>query len=810
MSSFASGVAKNNEAGRVAYFDQPGTNLLEVVNKGAAAIVLAMIKASGAIKVLPGDEKYDDEPVYHGDALAHRPIVPGSVVVAVTGVSNAVDSGLDGVLKLDRVIDSVLASGTNGATSGSTLTSAGQDFAAAEVVPGDLVVLKSGVDRGSYTVVTVGTTTLVLDRALPVGGATAVQYTVYAKVASVGTVDYFSGLLSFDYPTSIAPGGKASMLGSVAFPVALSPGDTVIADVDGGGNQVATFDAAHAVLPGSQAATFAASASETLVVEVDGVEQEIDFGAGTETDADSYAAEINTQLVGGFAEANANSLNAMIGTLNEAKADLNAHFASTTIHLIADSTNTITAAAATNLATAQDLANEIKANYNTHRSQAGVHVNNDAGNAVAAPNASDLTTLVTLVADIKAKVNAHLAEVSSLEEAIALLNGIKDEYNKHRVLIAGGVHGLADGTNIVAVADASDLATCLALANDIKAKYEAHRVLIVGNVHTNYDSVNDVTAADATNLATLITLANDLRVQYEAHRVYRGANATGAFGGCAFTDQGGNVCRLTDASNPFGPDDIGKQIVVANSTSGGNDGTFLITNAAAGWVEYTNATLVAEAFAAATTGTIADVHGAADGANIVTEVAVNTNAIHSIDDTVNVITALAWSLELYSDSYGTGSSIEIVSGTGSILAKIGHSVASASGTGDVADIGAVTFAEAKSVLEADIKTATPGDKLVASLDETGYLRLTNTTSNSGASSTLVLTGTARTKFGFDALTHAGDDPDASGGYLVDYTSSTSYAAGSRSSVRVSVAQNEKLAVYAAMDGASGLVEINSD
>ena len=106
-----------------------------------------------------------------------------------------------------------------------------------------------------------------------------------------------------------------------------------------------------------------------------------------------------------------------------------------------------------------------------------------------------------------------------LDLAITLVNELKADYEAHRVLTAGPVHGAADTTNTVTSADATDLASAQTLANEIKTDYEAHRILTAGSVHGAADSTNAVTAADATNLSTLITLVDDLRTQYEAHRV---------------------------------------------------------------------------------------------------------------------------------------------------------------------------------------------------------------------------------------------------------------------------------------------------
>lgn len=115
-----------------------------------------------------------------------------------------------------------------------------------------------------------------------------------------------------------------------------------------------------------------------------------------------------------------------------------------------------------------------------------------------------------------------------LDLAITLANELKADYEAHRVLTAGSVHGAADSTNVVSAADATDLASSLTLANEIKVDYEAHRILTAGSVHGAADSTNAVTAADATDLDTLITLVNDLRTQYEAHRVLTAGGVHGA------------------------------------------------------------------------------------------------------------------------------------------------------------------------------------------------------------------------------------------------------------------------------------------
>lgn len=122
------------------------------------------------------------------------------------------------------------------------------------------------------------------------------------------------------------------------------------------------------------------------------------------------------------------------------------------IHTAADSTNTISAADASDQATANTLLNELKTDYNAHRAIVGSseHIGADATNTVTAADATNLATSITLVNEIKAAYNAHLA-----------LNGATGHYGP-------------DIVNTVSVADAADLAGVIALANAIKAAYTAH------------------------------------------------------------------------------------------------------------------------------------------------------------------------------------------------------------------------------------------------------------------------------------------------------------------------------------------------
>jgi hypothetical protein len=114
-------------------------------------------------------------------------------------------------------------------------------------------------------------------------------------------------------------------------------------------------------------------------------------------------------------------------------------------------------------------------------------------------------------------------------DVLPLVNDLAAQYEAHRVLTAGGVHGAADTTNVITATNpATDPAEAITLANDIKAMYEAHRILTAGSVHGAADNTNVVATPNATDWATLKTLANDIKVKYEAHRVLTAGSVHGA------------------------------------------------------------------------------------------------------------------------------------------------------------------------------------------------------------------------------------------------------------------------------------------
>lgn len=117
-----------------------------------------------------------------------------------------------------------------------------------------------------------------------------------------------------------------------------------------------------------------------------------------------HVANDTTNVV---SSANASNLATSITLANEIKTDFNAHIASTSFHSVADGTNTVTSANATDLASVITLANEMKGDYNAHRSQSGVHPYNDSYWEVTSAAASDQTSANTLLNEIKADYNLH-------------------------------------------------------------------------------------------------------------------------------------------------------------------------------------------------------------------------------------------------------------------------------------------------------------------------------------------------------------------------------------------------------------------
>lgn len=119
---------------------------------------------------------------------------------------------------------------------------------------------------------------------------------------------------TLDINSAASAPSSGTVLGSIAEPFAFVDGDTLIVDVDGGGNDTATFNAAAASVTGANTETFALSDGQTLIFEVDGgAPQTVTFntaefvaiGAAT---ALEVAAVINAEATGVSATTNAGAV----------------------------------------------------------------------------------------------------------------------------------------------------------------------------------------------------------------------------------------------------------------------------------------------------------------------------------------------------------------------------------------------------------------------------------------------------------------------------------------------------------------------
>lgn len=105
------------------------------------------------------------------------------------------------------------------------------------------------------------------------------------------------------------------------------------------------------------------------------------------------------------------------------------------------------------------------------------------------------------------------------EDVEATANALYVGYEAHRVLVTGGVHGMADTTNIVSPSlyPASGVTASVALINAILTAYEAHR--IASGVHGWTDTVNVVYRSAATGWTTAANLSGEIIRKFNAHIV---------------------------------------------------------------------------------------------------------------------------------------------------------------------------------------------------------------------------------------------------------------------------------------------------
>lgn len=142
------------------------------------------------------------------------------------------------------------------------------------------------------------------------------------------------------------------------------------------------------------------------------------------------------------------------------------------------------------------------------------------------------------------------------------------------------------------------------------------------------------------------------------------------------------------------------------------------------------------------------------------------------------VTGGGTTVTITSDKRGTDSGVNVTGGTAN--GALGFTTGNTAGTGDVADIDAVTFSEAKALIEADVAGCT-----VTSAG--GALRISSNTTGSGSSVLVGASSTADDEFGFDNATHSGSDGASQPTLTVDAKYDGDY--GNALQVRVSEASN---------------------
>lgn len=157
-----------------------------------------------------------------------------------------------------------------------------------------------------------------------------------------------------------------------------------------------------------------------------------------------------------FSEGSFSLVEATASTLSQQlmEKEIYLDFAFGTEHALADTTNSVTAADSTSLATALTLATNLKAVYNAHDANTGGvwHTAGAGTHQIAAAAPIDLVSLRTICIELAADYALHLADTtmhvvadaqhtltytptssSTLAQLVAFLNDFKDKYDAHRV-----------------------------------------------------------------------------------------------------------------------------------------------------------------------------------------------------------------------------------------------------------------------------------------------------------------------------------------------------------------------------------------
>ncbi len=440
----------------------------------------------------------------------------------------------------------------------------------------------------------------------------------------------------------------ATLLSNTAGPWDLADADTLVIDVDGGGDSTATFSATSATLTGSNTETFAITPGDQLTVDTDAA-------GDVSATLDAGIAVVPNTIAGTWALADGDTL------------DLNVNGSGTTT-----------------------------ATFNATQGAAVVSVTGETYDFTGGGQTLDITvdgvaqaTITFLVGDFGTPATA-----SALEVATAINTAI------------GTVMTASDASG-----DVSIISDSFGTGSSIQVTGGTANALLnfslVAGASGTGDAV-DASAVTPTELKTLID--NDIVT-------------------VVVTLLGGNLIRIDGLTFGTG------QTVEVEGTS------------------VNIPTLVGLAVAVAS--------GTGDVADSTAVTALEVLAVIATDLPALTGSNTAGAITLTSNTSGTGSSID-VNPTGALEAILGFSSVLVSGTGNVANIDAVTSAEVKAVVELAISGLT-----VNVIDATQFNVVSDTT---GISSTLKVNATSTTEviFGLDITLTFGNNAITDSG--ITYTS----------------------------------------
>jgi phage tail sheath protein FI len=319
------------------------------------------------------------------------------------------------------------------------------------------------------------------------------------------------------------------------------------------------------------------------------------------------------------------------------------------------------------------------------------------------------------------------------------------------------------------------------LSSKVSIQEEEPRTRTIDAVQTSIAAMVGIAERGPIGVATLVTSFDEYRDIFGGYTT--DAEMTTAAEG--FFDNEGQFLYVTrtvhfaDPSNPATKVSLKATINLltaaggptAGSVTSNNTETFLLADGQTVVVDVDtggNATATFNAAAAALTASNTETYALANGETLTFRI--NGGALQTVTFTTAAFAniALATALEvsavinagsvgiqadvdagasrITTDRQGTGASIEIVGGTAQ--ATLGFAIGTVNGTGDVADITAVTAAEAKTVIEADVPGCTVNDL-------SGAVQIVSNTTGLSSSIQVDAASTADGIFGFDNALHVG-------------------------------------------------------